>query len=220
MPVEGALRDRLGASERLIETMRHEPDAGFVRGELHLARLRNSAAALGFIFDAPAIEFALKQAVADAEGALRIRLTVGHGGDAEVTAQPFAALASDTVWTLRLAATRLTSDDPLLAHKTTRRGVYERARAEFSQVEAHEVLLANQRDELCEGTITNLFVDRGDGLFLTPPARCGLLPGVLRGELLAAGRAVESTLTRSDLIATRIFVGNSLRGLIPARFLV
>jgi 4-amino-4-deoxychorismate lyase len=219
MPVEGALRDRLGASERLIETMRHEPDTGFVRSDLHLARLRNSATALGFRFDAPAIDFALEQAVASADDMQRIRLTIGRDGDAEVTTQPFVPLTADATWTLRLAATRLHSDDGLLAHKTTRRDVYEQARAEFPRTEADEVLLSNEREELCEGTITNLFVDRGDGLFLTPPRRAGLLPGVLRGALLAAGRAIESTLTRDDLIGTRIFIGNSLRGLIPTRFL-
>jgi 4-amino-4-deoxychorismate lyase len=35
----------------LIETLRWEPEMGFVRGKLHLDRLRASAASLGFAFD-------------------------------------------------------------------------------------------------------------------------------------------------------------------------
>ncbi|WP_312798152.1 aminotransferase class IV, partial [Tianweitania sp.] len=123
------------------------------------------------------------------------------------------------IWTLRLAATKLPSHDPLLAHKTTRRALYETARAEFAQHEAQEVLLSNELGELCEGTITNLFVDRGDGILATPPLTSGLLPGVLRGELLESGRAVEQVLFPADLQGGQIYVGNSLRGLIAARLL-
>ena len=51
------------------------------------------------------------------------------------------------------------------------------------------MLLANERGELCEGTITNVFADFGDGVLATPRLDCGLLPGVLRAELLDEGRA-------------------------------
>ena len=36
--------------------------------------------------------------------------------------------------------------------------------------------------EVCDGTITTVFFDRGKGL-RTPPLTCGLLPGVLRADL-------------------------------------
>ncbi|TIT84983.1 MAG: hypothetical protein E5W55_33345, partial [Mesorhizobium sp.] len=102
--------------------------------------------------------------------------------------------------------------------KTSRRETYQRARAEYLATRADEVLLANERGELCEGTITNLFADFGDGVLATPRLDCGLLPGVLRGELLDEGRAVEAIYTFDDLKSAKaIFVGNSLRGLIPAQ---
>jgi len=45
---------------------------------------------------------------------------------------------------------------------------------------------------------------------------CGLLPGVLRRQLLDSGRAVEHILHRSDLQnAACLYLGNGLRGLIP-----
>ena len=40
--------------------------------------------------------------------------------------------------------------------------------------------MANERGEICEGTITNIFADFGDGVLMTPRLDCGLLPGVLR----------------------------------------
>ncbi|RWF15645.1 MAG: hypothetical protein EOS64_26420, partial [Mesorhizobium sp.] len=119
---------------------------------------------------------------------------------------------------LRLARTRLDSGDMLLRHKTSRRQVFTHARAEYLTNQADEVLLANERGELCEGTITNLFADFGDGVLATPRLDCGLLPGILRGELLDEGRAAEAIYTFDDLNSAKaIFVGNSLRGLIPAQ---
>ena len=48
----------------------------------------------------------------------------------------------------------------------------------------------------------------------TPPLTCGVLPGVLRAEM-AVG---EEVLLAEDLPKTRLWLGNALRGLIPARF--
>ena len=65
------------------------------------------------------------------------------------------------------------------------------------------------------GTITTVFFDAGQGL-RTPPLRCGLLPGVLREEMLDTGLAQEAVLLAADLPRVRLWVGNSLRGMGPA----
>ena len=218
MPAQGTLRDGTAAGFELIETLRWEPGAGFVRLDRHLQRLHASAHALGFACDAEAIGEALSECRGE-RAPLRVRLTLARDGKANVTTAPFEPLAEGAVWRMRIATTRLHSTDPLLRHKTTRRAAYEAARAEFSREEADEVLLLNERGEVCEGTITNLFVDAGDGgPLLTPPLRCGLLAGVLRAELIDEGTAREAIVTPSDLIdAKALFVGNSLRGLIRAK---
>ncbi len=70
---------------------------------------------------------------------------------------------------------------------------------------------------MCRGARSNIFIER-DGQLLTPPTSSGLLPGVMRAQLLAAGSASEQVLTLDDLVnAERIFVGNALRGLIEVR---
>ena len=218
MPSESALRHGHGAGFELIETMRWEPATDLLRGERHLARLKASAQALGFAFDQASVERALQSAVGG-NSALRVRLALSSSGSADVTTQPFAPLAPDTIWTVRIANTRLDSSNPLLRHKTTRRDVYDRARVEFSRNEADEVLLLNEAGEICEGTITSIFADLGDGGPLkTPLLACGLLAGVLRGEMIENGEAVEAVLTTDALHdAAKIWIGNSLRGLIAAR---
>jgi 4-amino-4-deoxychorismate lyase len=217
MPAQGTLRDGTAAGFELIETLRWEPEEGFVRLDRHLKRLYASAHALGFAADPEAIGEALR----DCKGErvpLRVRLTLAQDGRANATTAPFEPLAADTVWTLRIARTRLDSTDPLIRHKTTRRAVYEAARAEFAREEADEVLLLNERGEVCEGTITNVFIDIGEPVLVTPPLDCGLLPGVLRGSLVEQVTAREAVLTEADLRAAKaLYVGNSLRGLIRAR---
>ena len=92
------------------------------------------------------------------------------------------------------------------------------AREAWVEHDAKTRIAVQREDELVtEGSYTNVFVERG-GKLLTPAASLGLLPGVLRAELLDEGRAEEAELTLADL-ADGFFIGNGLRGLIPARLL-
>lgn len=218
MPSESPLRQLVDPGFSLIETLRWEPDRGFIRLDRHLARLADSARELGFRHDAADIERALSQGVRG-QMPLRVRLLLPGNGKATVATQHVTPLPQGAVWTIRPAKTQLTSTDPLLRHKTTRRAVYDAARAEYSPFDADEVVLSNERGEVCEGSMTSLFADFGDGgLLVTPPLSSGLLAGVLRQKLLDDGAAVESPLELDDLARCRsIYCGNSLRGLIPAR---
>ena len=197
---------------RLIETFRWEPGRGVLRRGRHLARLARSAARLGIT--PRGVEAALDGL--SGEGPLRVRLTVDADGRADITTAPFSPLPEGAIWNVSLAEDILEPDDPWLRVKTTRRALYDKVRAELPEG-LDEVIFLNRRGELCEGTITNLFVDRWDKV-LTPPVSCGLLPGVLREEILANGDAVESVMSLKTLqTARRIYVGNSLRGLIPVK---
>lgn len=197
--------------------MRWEPGAGFLRLERHLARLYASAAELGFACDPQKVGEALANATAQQSVVQRTRLVLSRNGDAAASAQPYEPLPADRIWKLRLARSRLDSGDPLLRHKTSRRQTYTHARSEYLITQADEVLLANERGELCEGTITTLFADFGGAALATPRLDCGLLAGILRAEMLDQGKAEEAVFSFDTLKSARaVFVGNSLRGLIPA----
>lgn len=207
--MEGALRRGAG-DVRLIETLLWD-GARFPRLDLHLARLATGAAALGFGYDRGAVLAALAAAVGEVP--LRVRLTLGGTGeggtgDIEVTVGPLPAAKAE--WRVGLAAARLSSDDPWLRVKSTRRAVYDAARAALP-AGLDEVVFLNERGEVCDGTITTVFFDRGQGM-RTPPLSSGLLPGVLRAEL----GVPEEVLMSRDLPHLRLWVGNALRGLIPA----
>jgi 4-amino-4-deoxychorismate lyase len=209
--VESALRRLAPPGLTLIETFRWEPGGGFVRLAAHLMRLAHGAAALGIALDRGAVDRALA-AVGGGEP-LRVRLTLALDGGLAVSAAPLGE--AKPAWAAVLAAERLRSDDPWLGVKSSARAGYDAARAGLPPG-ADEALMLNERGEVCDGTITTVFADLGGGL-LTPPLGCGLLPGVLRAELLARGAAREAVLTPRDLGRARLWVGNSLRGLIPAR---
>lgn len=194
---------------RLIETFGWDGTA-FRRVAAHLARARASAAALGFRWDEAAVDRALARITSPVP--LRVRLTVGRAGDVDLTQ---AALPPNPAyWRLGIAEDRLDPDDPRLRHKTTERALYDGARAALADG-IDEAIFLNRRDEVCEGTISNLFFDLGDGL-CTPPLSSGCLPGILRAALLASGEAREAVLPAPDLPRARLWMGNSLRGLIPA----
>ena len=198
---------------RLIETFGWSPNGGFARLDAHLARMARSAKILGFDFDQTATKSVL---AVSGEAALRCRLTLGRDGFDFATA-PMTSVTNN--WRLVLAPDLLSSEDPWLPHKTTQRALYDTTRANLPDT-VDEVLFLNERDEVCEGTITNLFVTLDGGDMLTPPRSSGLLPGILRASLLANGTAREAVVDVDMLRAAKaIHMGNSLRGLIPAQLI-
>ncbi|MBB4095163.1 hypothetical protein HGG72_17420 [Ochrobactrum pecoris] len=202
---------------QLIETIRWEPLSGVLRFDLHMARLENSARELGFSCNMEAI----RQKVAESgtgEQALKVRLTLAPDGVATVSSIPYEPLPSQTIWRIAIAHTHLDHNDTLLRHKTTRRQAYIAAREEYSPAEIDEVILLNDRGEVCEGTITSIFLDVGGTTCTTPALSCGLLDGVLRRELLKNSVVEEGIVTVDALKNARnILVGNSLRGMIRAK---
>ena len=202
----------------LIETLGWHEQTGFLWREEHMDRLALSAHTLGFAFAKTALIKALNYSVRGKTGPHKVRLTLARNGRHEIHVAPLALCPPSEVWPVCIGKNRLNSNDPLLAHKTTRRAFIEKELARLRDLTGcKEVLFVNERGHLCEGSFTNLFVKRG-GRLLTPPLACGLLPGVLRRVLLETGAARECMLTPDDLYqADRIYIGNSVRGLMPAR---
>jgi para-aminobenzoate synthetase/4-amino-4-deoxychorismate lyase len=202
----------------LIETMLHDPaQGGFVLLERHIDRLANSARYFAFAYDEQAVRAALANAVAGTTGRLRVRLLLAEGGEVSVTSTPLPAADPDATMRYAVSASRVDSNDLFLFHKTTRRELYDRERPEYAaRFGSDEVVYLNERGELTEGGFTNIFIER-DGMLLTPSVGSGLLPGTLRAELIAEGRARESILTLDDLAAAdAVYLGNSVRGLVVA----
>ena len=196
----------------LIETMRFEPASGIVRLELHLDRLKESARTLDFAFDRHEARNRLHAATFHLADAVKLRLVVSRGGAFAIEMRP---LPDDVIeaWSVAVVPLPVHPQDFRLSHKTSDRAFYDDARKAAG---GDEVLFIDSDGYLTEGSITAIFVER-DGKLMTPYLSRGLLPSVLRRELIESGRAVETDL-RPDDLADGFFLGNSLRGLFPAKY--
>ncbi|MCG7399298.1 MULTISPECIES: aminodeoxychorismate synthase component I [Caballeronia] len=206
----------------LFETTYATRDEGVRHYARHVARLKASAAYLGFTFDEASLHEQTAQHIADFEGQkpYRMRIALAKSGRITMTSAPLAPLPSDTVNVL-LASERgfapQSSADPLLRHKTTRRADYDRAWKAAEAEGAFDMLFVNERGELTEGGRSSVFV-KLDGEWFTPPIDAGVLPGVMRAVLMEELGARERALTPNELDnAQSLLISNALRGAVEAR---
>ena len=199
---------------QLIETMLWNGE--FCRLTMHLDRMEASASYFNFSFDRVAITSHLLalSTLFEPEELYRVRLLLNEQGAFSIEHSKYAPDIPDTVGRALLSSERTSSKDFFLRHKTTRRELYQ---SEFMRCRAEgfdEVIFFNERDEVTEGAISNIFI-RKAGELLTPPLSSGVLPGIFRRHLLETDRsAKEMILTMQDLAsAEAIYLCNSLRGL-------
>ena len=195
----------------LVETMAFDPELGMPLLDRHLERLRASARALGFHFDRHHARNELQAATFRLRQAARIRLLLAQGGAIAIEVAPMP-VPFDRPLQVALVPLPVAADDYRLRHKTSDRGFYDAARVAAG---TDEVVFVRPDGRLTEGSFTSLFVPRDDGRLATPPLSAGLLAGVLRSQLIDSTRAAEANLSPDDL-SGQFFVGNALRGLMPA----
>ena len=206
---------------QLLETMLWEGASGYAYLDLHLDRLQASAAYFAYRFDRTVLEARLREQAGHWGSGQRQRVRVLLDRRGEVKVESAVWVPGPLFLRVRIAAERTDAGDVFLRHKTTFRPRYDRLYREARSEGFDEVLFLNQRGELSEGAISNVFVERG-GRLLTPPLGSGVLPGVLRRHLLATRAGTEERVLRLEDLegAEAIYLGNSVRGLVPVREIV
>ncbi len=194
-----------------VETLRCGPRPSDVSA--HLERLRATAEHFAITFDETELRRKLEEINARGLPTLvRIRLLLD--GTAEVATEPLRERPDRIA--IRVSDERVWSGDAMLKYKTSWRPAHDAAAECAQRSGCFDALLQNERDELTEGSRTNLFVRIGGTLY-TPPLGSGVLPGVLRHAMVSHGDAVERVMYENDLrSADEVFVGNSARGLLKA----
>ncbi|MEO6816977.1 MAG: aminodeoxychorismate synthase component I [Edaphobacter sp.] len=204
---------------QLIETMLW--DGEFRLLSMHLDRMESSAAYFDFAFDRLATK---AQLIAESSrfehGDLyRVRSLLAELGDLTISHAKHIANTASQTGRIRLSSVRTSSKDFFLRHKTTHRELYDSQYAKSRDDGFDEVIFLNERGEVTEGAISNIFIRR-TGDLLTPPLSAGVLPGVFRRHILETdATATERTLTLKDLeSADAIYLCNSLRGMREVKF--
>ena len=196
------------AAFSLLETMRLE-HACIERLERHVARMAEAARYFRYQWNESAIRKALQDISGQhPQGCWRLRLLLSSDGQPRLECTPHTQ--ESRPWRLDFAREPIDPNDPFILHKTTRRAVYESARA--SRPDVDDVLLWNGRGEVTESTIANVVAEI-DGVRYTPPLQCGLLAGTFRAEQLDEGTLRERVLLKADVkSASRVWLINSVRG--------
>ena len=199
---------------QLLETLRWDPDQGWLWLDRHLDRLEDSAEYFAVPIDRAGV-VARMEAVAGGNGPLRVRLTVDRRGHVAVETRALDDQSEPVK--LALDDDPVDTASPFLFHKTTRRALYEDRSNRYP--DADDVLLINDKGEITESTLANVVV-RLDGRWVTPPVESGCLPGVYRSVLLDEGRIHERVVTLDDLgRADHVALINSVRLWRPARLI-
>ena len=200
----------------IIETFRWDPKEGFIRGKYHKDRMKTAAKALGYPFNSAKYN-ALLKAIETHEKPQHLRLTLQADGILSLSTKDYAELKKIKVI---ISEHRLTKHVQSTDHKISRRSFYDGERERLAHLTgADEVIFLNEKNEICEGSFTSIFIEK-NGNLLTPPLSAGILPGILRKELIETAAAQEANIFEYDLLsADKIYIGNSLRGLMTATLL-
>ena len=196
---------------QLLETILW--DGKFIFLDEHLTRMKNSSDYFTFQFSHDKIVHTLSLTAQsfDQRKKYRVRLLLSKNNTPFVEA--FELLESSARNQIKIAPERTNSNDRFLFHKTTNRNFYEKYTARAKEDNLADYIFLNERDEITEGAITNIFIER-DGKLFTPSVTCGVLAGIYRQEVLRTNLlAIEAVLTLSDLYSSdAIYICNSVRG--------
>ncbi len=201
---------------RLIETILFKPSQGYYLLKEHLNRLKKSCNYFSIPVNLEKIEKDLFHlANKNSQKKFKVRLSVDLAGKTKI--EPSCLDTESEPVRLLISSKRTDPDNIFLYHKTTERNLYDREREEALKKGFFEVLFLNNKDEVTEGAISNIFI-RSNGMLNTPPVKCGLLDGVLRQQLIKTGQAKEKNLSLQDILkAKELYIGNSVRGLLKVQ---
>ena len=203
----------------LIETMLWEK--GFFKFlNLHLKRLKASCRYFGIHLNFTRLknEFFIISRCFSQDKKYKIRLLVNRQGSFDISYSDLQNLKKEVF--IKLSTFSVDSNDVFLYHKTTKRELYDQQIEKAKKEGLFDVIFTNNKGQLTEGAISNIFL-LSKGVLYTPPVSSGLLCGVLRQYLLTMKKAREKILYPQDLLkAEKIFVGNSVRGLLSAKIVI
>ena len=194
---------------KILETMYW--DGEYRHCEDHISRMKQSAEYFGFAFDEATTRSALDNLAATfPDSPQRVRVTLDAKGTLETEHREYR---DERLGRVRISSHTVSSADRFLFHKTTNRDLRNAETAAARKAGFDDALFFNERGELTEGSIHNIFVVK-DGVWRTPPISCGLLPGTCRAQILRDEPNVrEEILTIENLMhADAIYLCNSVRG--------
>jgi para-aminobenzoate synthetase / 4-amino-4-deoxychorismate lyase len=191
----------------------------FVYLQDHLLRCRQSARFFSYPFCKEQWDSCVRDIFTALNGKIshKVRIFLNKKGGFRWDFFPLETSVSIPDPRVLFSDTPLDEKNPLLFHKTTFRPWYQEAMKKIKDRECFDVIFRNTKGQITEGSITNIFIQKGKDL-LTPALECGLLPGILRQRLLLGKKCREAIISMKEVFnAEAVFCGNSVRGLVRVR---
>jgi len=205
---------------QLIETLLWEK-GGFYLLDLHIKRLRESAEYFLFDCDLSNVIQALVQEAKkfDDQKRYRVRLLLFRDGNIKISSselEDIGLLPKQVI----ISKHRVDQSNRFFYHKTTNRDLYDSELKKAREKGYYDVLFLNNKGEITEGAISNIFLEN-EGKLYTPPISCGLLNGVYRRYMFENGFPVqEKVLFKKDLFeADKVYLANSVRGMVEVNII-
>eukprot|EP00127_Corallochytrium_limacisporum_P005817 Clim_evm35s211 gene=Clim_evmTU35s211 len=224
-----------------LETFAYVPGQGCIRLRQHMQRMIRDYQMISERYggqrcstDVDELGRKVLTQIGSSEQALRVRVTLSSGGAVKVTSTPFTD-KKGTIQTIALSKQVVDHTDFWITVKSTHRTIYERIKAD-KPAEIFDTLISNDEGNVTECCVANVAFCFGEDWvsldsstvgedilkahhWVTPPLKDGMLPGILRHELVSKGLLKEESvpvneLRRSDTKFAMIAF-NSLRGMYP-----
>ncbi|MBM9499279.1 aminodeoxychorismate synthase component I [Leptospira sp. 201903071] len=197
----------------LFETILYKNGIFYFQKE-HRIRMKTSAEILKLPFSENGWDSCLQEvrSACKEKNSYRIKICLNTTGNFYFEHSILSSFQKDG--NLQISSTRMDSSSEFRKHKTNLRDVYDREGTRSRNSSYLDVLFLNERNEISEGSITNVFLKIGDSYF-TPLVSSGILPGIYRNRLLKRKGFYERSLSLEDLKSSdSVFLCNSLRGIL------
>jgi len=195
----------------LFETMLFD-DGKILFLEEHIERLRLAADFFLFNFNESKISKSIHDKIAELNpgGKYKIKLILNKWGRIKIAYSDFPIVPNNVK--IIISGKRISTQNKFQYFKTTKRKLYDDEYQKYSTKEFFDVIFLNEKDEVAEGSIANIFLRNGNKWF-TPPITSGILNGIYRSHLLKEKDYREKEISLEDLLkADEIKIVNSVRG--------
>ncbi len=195
----------------IIETMRVENGSIMFLDE-HLKRMELTAEFFLFCFNRKLVLSSIKKITSKIKkNVYRLRIRLNKLGEINHELTSESQIIGDIK--VVLSSNTISSNNKFQYFKTTNRVMYLKEHKKYFAKGFFDVLYVNERGEVAEGAITNIFISKRD-IISTPPLNAGILSGVYRKHYIKSNSGVrERRLYLQDLLeADKIILTNAFRG--------
>ncbi len=180
--------------------------------EEHLERLKLSAEFFLFNFKERNIRKSFDDKIVELEHGKKYKIKINLNKWGKIKIETSELESVPTNIKIVVSENKINSQNKFQYFKTTNRRLYDAKYQKYSAKGFFDVIFLNEKNEVAEGSITNIFIRKGNSWF-TPPLTSGILNGIYRSYLLNKNDIKEKEIYLEDLLkADEIKLVNSVRG--------